>query len=111
MDIYAVVPVQACKDTYTLIQSESPNSDSMKLNKRMESLDIYGKDNDGNVCIVTQEIRNKLNEIITETLAEQKVVLSNRRKDLKTWQLEEKKFLIIFGRNEGSAKNWMLKGG
>ncbi|MCU6174640.1 M35 family metallo-endopeptidase [Citrobacter cronae] len=69
------------------------------------------KSNNGNICTVTQEIKNKLNEIITETLAEQEIVLKKRKKDLKTWQLEEKKeFLIIFGRDEDSARDWMLKG-
>ncbi|ECF3155667.1 peptidase M35 [Salmonella enterica subsp. enterica serovar Volkmarsdorf] len=69
------------------------------------------KNSNGNVCIVTQKIRNRLNEIITEALAEQEVVLIKRRKDLTTWQLKEKKeFLNILGRDEDSAKDWMLKG-
>ncbi len=35
-----------------------------------------------NVCIVKKEITNKFNEIITNALAEQLVVLNKRKKDL-----------------------------
>ncbi len=35
-----------------------------------------------NVCIVKKEITNKFNEIITNALAEQLVVLNKRKKEL-----------------------------
>lgn len=60
VDVYAVVPVQACEDTYTFIKSEIPNSDSMKLKKRMGSLDIYEKDNDVQRAINKELLSGKL---------------------------------------------------
>lgn len=67
--------------------------------------------NGDEICIVNQKIRNRFKEIILEALRKQHEVLIKRKKDLETWQDEEKKeFLILFGRNEDSAKNWMLHG-
>lgn len=43
-----------------------------------------------NVCIV-KEITNKFNEIITNALAEQLVVLNKRKKDLYRWEETEKR--------------------
>lgn len=64
-----------------------------------------------NVCIVKKEITNKFNEIITNALAEQLVVLNKRKKDLYRWEETEKKeFLDIFGRNEIEANKWLLRG-
>ncbi|EDV3193960.1 hypothetical protein JT93_004561 [Salmonella enterica] len=60
MDIYAIVPVQACEDTYTLIKSESPNKNTMKLQERVKSLDIYGKDKDVLIAINTELQSGKL---------------------------------------------------
>lgn len=44
-----------------------------------------------NVCIVKKETTNKFNEIITNALAEQLVVLNKRKKDLYRWEETEKK--------------------
>ncbi|MCZ6119864.1 hypothetical protein O5168_10585 [Escherichia coli] len=49
-----------------------------------------------NVCIVKKEITNKFNEIITNALAEQLVVLNKRKKDLYRWEEQEKKNFLIF---------------
>lgn len=49
-----------------------------------------------NVCIVKKEITNKFNEIITNALAEQLVVLNKRKKDLYRWEGTEKKNFLIF---------------
>ncbi|MDF9346127.1 hypothetical protein OH693_05115 [Escherichia coli] len=43
-----------------------------------------------NVCIVKKET-NKFNEIITNALAEQLVVLNKRKKDLYRWEETEKR--------------------
>lgn len=39
--------------------------------------------------IVKQNITNKFNEMIRETLEKQKQVLLKRKKDLETWQAKE----------------------
>lgn len=50
-----------------------------------------------NVCIVKKEITNKFNEIITNALAEQLVVLNKRKKTYIDGRRQKKNFLIFLG--------------
>lgn len=70
------------------------------------------KKNDGtDVCVVSQKVRNRFKEIIMETLEKQNEILLKRKNDLKRWGEKEKdEFMMLFGRNEESAKKWMLHG-
>ncbi|HFI3343302.1 TPA: hypothetical protein ACNR38_004512 [Escherichia coli] len=49
-----------------------------------------------NVCIVKKEITNKFNEIITNALAEQLVVLNKRKKTYIDGRRQKKKNFLIF---------------
>ena len=50
-----------------------------------------------NVCIVKKEITNKFNEIITNALAEQLVVLNKRKTYIDGRRQKKKNFLIFLG--------------
>lgn len=49
-----------------------------------------------NVCIVKKEITNKFNEIITNALAEQLVVLNKKKKTYIDGRRQKKKNFLIF---------------
>lgn len=49
-----------------------------------------------NVCIVKKEITNKFNEIITNALAEQLVVLNKKKKTYIDGRSKKKKNFLIF---------------
>ncbi|EKK5245904.1 peptidase M35 [Cronobacter sakazakii] len=61
--------------------------------------------------IKSQNITNKFNEMIRETLAKQREVLLKRKDDLDRWGYrEQQEFKIIFGINDEKARQWVLTG-
>lgn len=61
--------------------------------------------------VVEQNITNKFNVMINETLEKQRQILLKRKNDLETWGSSERQdFRRIFGISDDKARDWILDG-